>query len=174
MQHIVETQTVFDEVDLVTPTSTQKYPLGKKVRIREAANSASETASTATKEYIYVKASAALTAKGAYVITPSGTAGAELGTGTPATSSVAVRAGIAPVAFTSGYFGFLQIEGDASIVSYGAVTAGDTLKLINTSIRLADEAGTTPTAKTIGIAKANAATSALTISAYLVNQAVTV
>lgn len=173
MQHFINHPVSLSEVDLVTPTSTAKYPLGFQITVGEKANISSETASTASKRFVYVKASAALTAKNVYLIQPSGTAGGEVGTATPATSSVAMGCGVANVAFTSGYFGFLQIEGDTQITSAGATTAGNTGKLANGVTTVTDEAGTAVTAKTIGYIK-NTLGAAGTANVYLINQKVTV
>ena len=173
MQHIYKNITTIDEQILVTPSSTQQYELGTEIVVFEKANNSSETASKAIKRFKYVKASAALTANQAYVITLSGTVGAEIGIATPATNGVAMACGVANFAVTSGYYFFIQTEGDTQITSAGATTAGDTGKLTNGVTTVADESGTTVTAKTIGFIK-NTLGSAGLATVYLINQKVTV
>jgi len=133
-------------LDLTVPTATAEYTLGVEVEMLVSGE-------TAKKVYKYVKAGSALTAKGAYVIANTGTPGAEVTTAAPATTAVPVQGCVANVAFTSGYYGFVQIEGDTTVVSTGATTKLNTATLANGVTTVTDEAGTTETALTVGIFK---------------------
>jgi len=99
-----------NQTDLTTPTEAQVYKLGTIV----------ETIDEDTKsvhKYIYVKSHGALTQYQPYVVTASGTAGSEVITAAPvATASAVVLVGVPQVAFTSGYYGFVQIEGKGTAV----------------------------------------------------------
>lgn len=109
------------EDDLSNPSSTAKYPLGY---IAEVEDSVTKT----TKKYIYVYASAALTAYVPYFIAWSSTSGQEVIAAAMATSAAVYRTiGIPQVAFTSGYFGFVQIQGDCKANLAGAATVGHVL-----------------------------------------------
>lgn len=136
--------------DLTTPTSTRQYRLGYIY-------SEIDDTTQVVKRYIYVKSHAALTQYQPYVITNGGTAGSEWITGAPATlASAVVLVGVPQIAFTSGYYGFVQIEGNAT----GLITAstgyvnGNAMKVVNT--------GTSFVADSTGIAQE------LSTSAYLV------
>lgn len=133
MQHTIENSTVFDEVNLVTPSADQKYPLGKIITISEKANSSSETASKGVKQFMYVKSHGALTQYQPYVIKNSATAGAEVVTAAPATNTqLKNRVCVPQVAFPSGYYGWVQIYGDCTVKTTSATyAAGDALELLN-------------------------------------------
>lgn len=171
MQHFIDNQTVFDEVDLITPTSTAKYPLGKIVVVREAANSSSETASKAVKKFMYVKAHTGLTQYQPYVIGFSATAGAEVITAAPATlAAVGSLLCVPQVAFTSAYYGFVQIQGDCTVKKTSETyVAGDFLEVLNTGTALVVDGTSGSTARSINskaISKA-AGSAAASVSAYL-------
>ena len=138
MQHIINNLTAFSEVDLITPTSSQKYPLGTIIEVREAANTSSETASYAVKKYIYTKSHTTLTAYQPYVLGKSATAGSECITAAPATLAASGQKVVIPqVAFTSGYYGFVLFEGDGSVLMTAETYAvGDFLQILNTGTAL--------------------------------------
>jgi hypothetical protein len=156
--------------DLTIPSAVQgPYPLGFEVSIDNSASG-----STVLNTYKYIKSVGSLTAGGAYVILPSNTAGSEWITQTPATSAVSKEFGFAEVAFTAGYYGFLLVEGKiTNAVSAGATTAGNTCSLANGVTTVTDEAGTTETAKTVGVL-ATTAGGAGTVSVIVKRKQVTI
>ena len=158
------------ESDLINPTSTQNasYVLGQEVIVRDGSGS-----SKAVKRYKYIKATGALTVNNCYLITYSNTAGAEITTATPATSSVLRQYGIAPIAFTSGYYGFLQIEGDCTVASTTDTVAGNTGKPANGVTTVSDEGAATISASTILVYKASR-TGAGSAAAFLIGRNATV
>ena len=101
--------------DLITPSSTQIYPLGYTVSFKD-------TATTAIKRYMYVKSHTTLTALQPYLVLQTGTAGAEWVTAAPI-AGVNNLVCVAPVAFTASYFGFVQIEGYCNAIADGVVPA---------------------------------------------------
>lgn len=104
--------------DLTTPTSTRVYTLGDVFRFMD-------TDTKSVKEFMYVKSHAALTQYQPYVINQSATAGSEFITAVPFTlASAQVLVGVPQVAFTSGYYGFVQIKGKASELTSEAIDAG--------------------------------------------------
>lgn len=164
---ILNKQALGNITDLTTPTATAQYPLGLVISLMD-------TATGYMKQFMYVKNRAAsLAAKATATIALSATAGAELVTAVPATSTVPLIAGVANVAVTSGYYFFIQIYGDTTITSAGATTAGNTGKLANGAATITDEAGVTETAKTLGIIK-NTLSGAGNASVFLINKRVTI
>jgi hypothetical protein len=132
--------------DLTTPVATQEYKLGLVVTVED-----SDT--KVLNEYIYVKAHTGLTAYQPYIVTQSGTAGAEWITAAPATIVSAVAlVGVPQVAFTADYYGFVQIRGVATslITSSTGYVTGNNMKLTNGATSLV--AATTGTAATINTA----------------------
>jgi hypothetical protein len=114
---------------LKTPTSTQKYPLGTEVIVND-------TTLYAQKRYKYVKAThAALTAYLPYQLYQTYTTGAEWGTRVPI-PTINQLVGIPQVAFTSNYYGFVQIEGKGYAVGSSGFAAGDKLGLITSAAAL--------------------------------------
>lgn len=150
--------------DLTIPTATQEYPLGSVVVIEDED-------SKALKKYIYVKSHTALTQYQPYIIGVSATAGAEVITSAPATLGAPGSLICIPqVAFTSGYYGFVQIEGTANcLMTAETYAVGDYLQILNTgtalvvdgttgstvisenSSAICKEAGTTAEAKSVYI-----------------------
>lgn len=151
MQHIISNPTAFNEVDLTTPTSTQLYPLGKVIEVEEKANSSSETATKATKKYIYVKSHAALTAYQPYALGESSTAGSEVITAAPATLAAPGQKVVIPqVGFTSGYYGFVLFQGDGSVLMTAETYAvGDYLQILNAGTAMVVDGTTGSPAKTV-------------------------
>ena len=142
----VQTLSAIGAGELTTPTSSQRYALGLKVAMYD------ETYKS-IKEFIYVKAAAALTAKDTVMVVNSNTSGAEYTTLTPATTATATRrCGVALSDVTINYYCFLQILGPAPISSTGAMTAGNTVVMANGVKTLTDSAGTTVGTATVGIA----------------------
>lgn len=136
-----------DKNDLTVPTSTQEYKLGTIV----------ETVDEDTKlvhKYIYVKSHGALTQYQPYVIIGNGTSASEVKSSAPATLVSAVNlVGVPQVAFTSGYYGFVQIEGSvtAKITASTGYVAGNALEVINAGTTLiAASTGLVPTVTTCG------------------------
>lgn len=130
-------QALNDAKDLQEASSVAKYGLGQTiVTIDENDN---------VREYIYVKAGADLNAKDCVMLTPS------FETATPATSAFTVIGGVANYDVASGDYFFLQIKGKTTVVSAGATTEGNTGKLENGEVTVADEGGTDQTATTFGV-----------------------
>jgi len=120
-----------NEADLTTPTSTQVYPLGYRTTIYDSATKME-------KEFIYVKSHAGLTQYQPYVLNWTGTAGSEVKTAAPATTAAPGQMVCVPqVAFTSGYYGFVQIKGDCTCLLANETKAvGDYLQVLNTGTTL--------------------------------------
>ena len=175
MQHIINKPFALNEVDLVTPSSTQQYPLGMVVEVVEKANSSSETASYAVKKYMYVKAHAALTQYQPYVVANSSTAGSEVITAAPSTLAAPGQKVVIPqVAFTSGYYGFVLFEGDGSVLMTAETYAiGDFLQILNAGTAMVVDGSTGSPAITINstaICK-EAGTTAVARKCYLFGKA---
>lgn len=109
--------------DLTTPASAAAYPVGGVVEVT--------TNTGIVKKYKYVKSHGALTAYQPYVIAPDATYGWL--TAAPTTSTTVINEVCVPqVAFTSGYYGFVEIEGAATAKLPAAThTIGDTLELLS-------------------------------------------
>ena len=151
--------------DLTTPTSTQEYKLGTVVEWED-------TASKAVKKYIYVKSHGALTAYVPYIITNSSTAGSEVITAAPINLAAPGQKVCVPqVAFTSGYYGFVQTEGDATVaIGTETYAVGDFLEVVSAAVVFAVDGTSGSTARSfrsMGVCKA-AGSAAANISAYLI------
>ena len=171
MQNIVLNPIAFDEVDLTTPTATQKYTLGQVIEVKEKANSSTETASLAVKKFMYVKAHTGLTAYQPYIIAFGATAGAEVVTAAPLTLlAPGSLIGVPQVAFTTAYYGFVQISGTCNILMTAQTyVVGDYLKVLTagTAAVVDGTSGSTViTTASIGICK-TAGTTAVSRSCYL-------
>lgn len=139
---VVQNYIAVNNDDITTPSATAKYPLGMEVDIKTTTNE--------IKRFKYVKSHGALTAYVPYAINGSHTSGSETITAAPATLASAVNLiGVPQVAFTSGYYGFVQIKGIATSAVDRAVTAGWTLEAFNAGVSLAGIA-TTVLVGTIG------------------------
>jgi hypothetical protein len=113
--------------DLTTPTSTQdnRYKLGQVVAILD-------TDTQMEKRFIYVKSHSALTQYQPYVLGYSNTSGSEVITAAPATRASGVTVVVPQVAFTSGYFGFVQVFGPCTaLLANETHVAGDFLEILN-------------------------------------------
>jgi hypothetical protein len=130
-QKPVNTRIGFDEVDLTTPTSLQKYPLGMVLTLEDGSKKT-------VRKYVYIKAHAALTQYQPYVLDIAATEGAEVATGAPATLAAPGRKVVVPqVAFTSGYYGFVLLEGDGKVLMTAETYAvGDHLQVLNAGTAL--------------------------------------
>lgn len=171
MKNILSNITAVDETALVTPTSTQQYPLGTVMVVRETATDSTETASKAVKKYMYVKSHTGLTQYQPYVLGFSATAGSEIITAAPATLAAPGSLLVVPqVAFTSGYYGFVQIEGTATVKKTSETyAAGDFLEVLNTGTALVVDGTSGATARSVN-SKAvckSTGTAVGNISAYL-------
>lgn len=109
--------------DLTTPTSSAYYPVGGVVEVTDYDGP--------VKKFMYVKSHGTLTAYQPYAIVPSATYG--LITAAPATSTTVInKIGVPQVAFTSGYYGFIQIEGAATAkLAAETHTIGDHLEVVS-------------------------------------------
>lgn len=117
--------------DLTTPSSTRDYPLGTVVKIYDDSK-------YAISKYIYVKSHGALTAKQPYVLGFSGTTTSSYITAAPATLAAPGLLVVIPqVAFTSGYYGWVLIEGAGEVLMTAETYAvGDYLQVLNTGTAL--------------------------------------
>lgn len=148
--------------DLTIPTATQNlsYRLGDVIGYID-----SDTKTI--KKYMYVKSHTGLTAYQPYAIAYGATAGSEVITAAPvALTDANVYICWPQVAFTSGYYGFVQIEGNltsAITASTGAI-AGNALTIAAAGTTLVTTTGATRTAKTVGYLVAT--TTGATCSVY--------
>ena len=150
--------------DFINETSTTaKYNQGLEVEI---ANSATGFTTT----YKYIKASAALTAYQPYVLVEKAS---EIGTASPATSSVSKIIGIPQTAIASGSYGFVAIKGLCKAKT-GIQAKGDTLEVINSGTTLIVDGSSGSPAETVGTVaiSAEAATAAATVDVVLLGKRV--
>ena len=158
--------------DLTTPTAAQQYNLGD-VQIY------ADSDKTGVKKYMYVKAlSAGMTAYQPYVITNTGTAGAEVITLAPATlTTCGLVIGVPQVAFTASYYGWVLIEGDGKVLMISETYAvGDKLEVLNAGTAAVVDGSTGSTVTTIGtfaVCK-EAGTTAVARACYMVGRPVAV
>ena len=126
-----------DAKDLQEASTVAKYGLGQKITTIDENDN--------VREYIYVKAGADIDAKDCVVLTPT------FETATPATAAFTVIGGVANFDVSEDSYFFLQIKGKTTVVSAGATTEGNTGKLENGEVTVADEGGTDQTATTFGV-----------------------
>lgn len=115
--------------DLTTPTAVQgPYPMGYIAYFLDT------DYPNSVKAFMYVKAHAALTQYQPYVVHGSASSGAAVyETAAPATIAGQETVCVPQVAFTSGYYGFVQIQGRASALLINEThVAGDYLELLTT------------------------------------------
>lgn len=114
------------ETDLTVPTPTRKYALGEILTVQDT------TSKNAVKQYMYVKASSALTQYQPYVINYGATEGSEVVTASPSTKTSGVTVCVPQVSFTSGYYGFVQILGECTALLINERhVIGDFLELLD-------------------------------------------
>lgn len=143
-----------DRTDLETPTAAAKYAVGTVIHTADARNGGAE------KTYIYVKAHAGLTAYKPYVLAIGAVAGAEKVTKAPATLAAPGSIVAVPqVAFTSGYYGFVQIKGDATVLMKAETYAvGDHLQILNAGVTLVVDGTSSSTVESINTCAISKAT----------------
>lgn len=150
--------------DFVNEVSTvAKYNQGLEVEIADSATGYTTT-------YKYIKASAALTANQPYVLVEKAE---EIGTASPATSSVSKIIGIPQVAIASGSYGFVAIKGLCKAKT-GIQAKGDTLEVINSGTTLIVDGTSGTPAETVGTVaiSAEAAAAAATVNVVLLGKRV--
>jgi len=115
------------ETDITTPTSTQRYPLGLQVTVEDSG------AQDATKVFEYVKSHTTLVQYQPYVLNYIATAASEVVTAAPVTqTSPIVQVCVPQVGFTSGYYGFVQVQGQATAkVAAETYASGDPGEVLN-------------------------------------------
>lgn len=120
------------ETDLTTPSSAiGPYPLGFVWEVQD------DAAPNAVKKYMYVKSHTTLTQYQPYTVVFANTSQAEVVTAAPVTLASGVTPCIPQVAFTSGYYGFVQIFGACSaLLANETHVAGDYLELLTTGTTL--------------------------------------
>lgn len=163
MSQIIRTYAIVDAGDITKISLTQStvYKLGDRVIVYD------DTVKTA-KEYVYVKSSGGCVVYGVYAITYSGTAGSEVLASAVASSAVYGLYGVAPVAITDAYYGWLQIKGVCTAKSTGNTTITHFGKAINAAATATDESsrGT----NSILVWKATQSAGAANVSAYLLGE----
>jgi hypothetical protein len=117
--------------DLTTPTSIRQYRLGQKIATWNPQYNAIQV-------YKYIYASTNLIQYQPYVISISAIVGQEILTAAPFTiAAPGMLIGVPQIAITSGYYGFVQIEGDGSVLMTAQTyVVGDMLQLLNTGTAL--------------------------------------
>lgn len=114
MSKIIRTYALAQLSDLTSTsnTSTQNpnYKLGDRVVIYD-------DAAKVTNEYIYVYSNGGCTQYGVYGVSFAGVAGTEVQSTAVASSSVYMLYGVAPVAITTTYYGWLQIKGNCTVLA---------------------------------------------------------
>lgn len=148
----VQTYESISEAELTTPTSTQRFPLGLEITTAQPFGT-----QVNRKVWKYIKADNALVQYGLYVIKDMYASNANAVKAiTPATAAFYQKVGVAPVAFTDEYYGFVQIEGDCTILATSSTgTAGNYAKVINGAATVTDESTTQSTAS-VAICKVTA------------------
>lgn len=163
-EKLSQVRIALDATDLIQPTANAKYEVGTKI-------STADTHGGAEKEYVYIKASAALTAFVPRVINIGAVEGAEVVSAAPVTiAAPGAQVCVPQVDFTSGYYGFVQTKGDASVL-IGAETyaVGDHVQVLNAGALVVVDGtsgATVESVNTCGISK-TAGTTAQAISVYL-------
>ena len=162
MGKVIERHAIAD--DFMTKVSTvAQYNIGAEVTV---ANDATGFETT----YKYIKASAALTAYQPYVLVNKAE---EIGTASPATSSVPKIIGIPQVAIASGSYGFVAIKGLCKAKT-GIQAKGDTLEVLNSGTTLVVDGSSGSPAETVGTVaiSAEAAAAAATVDVVLLGKRV--
>ena len=149
--------------DITTPTSTQLYPLGYTRTYKDVSGTTGQAIT-----YIYVQAAAALTQYGVYVLAFSSTAGSEFTTATPTSLAVYQNIVVPQVAFTSGYYGFVAIEGYAKVNPTAIPTAGHYGTAVNGAITATDSATLTTASFCQFLSTAASATPCILIGAKVI------
>ena len=157
------------EAELTTPSSTQRFPLGMEITTGQPFGT-----STNVKKWKYLQAHGALSQYGVYAVKGAYASNAtKFKTAAAASLAVYTEYGVAPVAVTSGYYFWLQISGDCTVLAEGSTaTAGNTLNVINAKATATDSSGTTVSTATFALA--NTSTSSTTCTATLLGSLVIV
>ncbi len=135
-----------NETDLTTPSADLNYAY----RLGGIYEIADTSAPNAVKRFMYVKSHTTLTVYQPYTVVFSNTSAAEVVTAAPATLANYVTVCIPQVAFTSGYYGFVQIFGACtSKLANETHVAGDFLELLNTGTTLIVDGTSGSTAYTV-------------------------
>ena len=152
MSELIRKYAIGSFSDLATPTEDQSdvYKLGDVVEIVDSSNKV-------TTQYMYVKSHDTLIVKNAYVIQYSGTAGEEVLTADIAPLAVYQLIGVPQVAFTSGYYGWVAIKGDADTVLSESASISDYVLVANAESELQSES--TISTASIGVVKETIAAS---------------
>lgn len=158
----LQTISSISEAELTTPSSAQRFPLGMEITTGQPFGT-----STNVKVWKYVQAHGTLSQYGVYGIKNTYASNAtKVKSAAAASLAVYTQYGVAPVAVTSGYYAWLQIAGDCTVLAEGSTaTAGNTLNVINAKATATDSGGTTVSTATFGVA--NTSTSSTTCTATL-------
>lgn len=148
MGNIIQLGLTIPEADISTPTETRKYPLGLEITVQDSSSTTGSL--NGTQKYKYIRAAgAALTINQPYVV--------ELDNanvwkaGSPVTlAAPGALVGIPQVAFTSGYYGFIQTEGECEGLHIAETyAAGDHLQLLSAGTALVVDGSTGSTVQTV-------------------------
>ena len=138
-------------------SATKEYPLGTVIGVND-------TSKGAVSEFMYVKAHAGFAAVGTPFEIVAGSGGdAEVVTKAIATLASGAKIGFNTTASTSGEYFWAQTAGELTAAAKAGITAGDFVKVDNTETDVETD-GTTLTVNSIGMAKTNTASSAITLA----------
>jgi len=138
MSQIIRTYAMANQSDITTISATQStiYKLGDRCIVYD-------NTTKVANEYMYVQSNGGCTKYGVYGIVYTGTAGSEVTTLLPASSSVYMLHGVAQVAITTAYYGWIQIKGNCTyLATSSTATAGYFGKAINGANTATDESAT--------------------------------
>lgn len=155
--------------DLTTPSLLQNaaYKLGQIVELWDDLYKARSV-------YVYVKSAAALTQYQPYVLSYTGTSGAEVTTAAPFTlAAPGLQVVLPQVNFTSGYYGWVLIEGEGkTLMTSETYAVGDFLRGINAGAYLhvdGTSGATTYTVNSCAVCR-EAGSTAVARKVYLINR----
>lgn len=128
--------TSIDTDDLTNPSSARKYDLG--VRFVDFSSS-----DAIKPEYIYVKASGALTQFQPYQVSVSNTVNGEVTTKAPVSTLSGATIVVPQVAVSLDFYCFVQYKGIATVLTTDTVAPGDYVEVIDAGTGLLLDGGTT-------------------------------
>ena len=154
----IETYKAMDIDDLERPSEDQKYPIGLELCFVDPDTQT-------TKKFKYIQSHDALTQYQPYIFDHTGI---QLKTGAPATGHA--QLGVPQIAFTSGYYGFVQCYGESTVLkTVQTYAVGDHLEILNAGTALVVDGtsgATVQSAKSVGVSM-TAGTTAQAITAFL-------
>lgn len=146
--YAIQTVQSFNQDSLATPTATKanEIALGSILTVVDS------SAQNAVKQFVYFKATGALTQYQPYTLTVSTGAAAEITTSSMKTLTGAVTKVVVPqVGFTSGYYGWGQISGSATVKTDAAIASGVFVEVKTSGTAATTTGGSTQTNNSIGV-----------------------